>query len=93
MRVVPTDVIVDEMGSAYETGDLYQIGMPAWCLSTVFALWTSYERPGKMMIYPAKTDEWAVVELRDTRLAASIVESIGEARLHKEYKTVKHVTL
>ena len=54
----------------YETDDLFQIGMPAWCLSTVFALWTSYERPGKIIIYPAKTDEWAVVELRDTRLAA-----------------------
>ena len=33
-------------GVLYETDDLFQIGMPAWCLSTVFALWCSYERPG-----------------------------------------------
>ena len=76
-------------GVVYETDELFQIGMPAWCLSTVFALWTSYERPGKIIIYPAKTDEWAVVELRDTRLAASIVETIKEAILHKEIKTIR----
>jgi len=77
----------------YETDDLFQIGMPAWCLSTVFALWTSYERPGKIIIYPAKTDEWAVVELRDTRLVSSIVETIKEAILHKEMKPVKTVQI
>lgn len=77
----------------YETGELFQIGVPAWCLSTVFALWTSYERPGKIIIYPAKTDEWAVVELRDTRLAASIVETIKDAMLHKEIQPVKIVQI
>ena len=77
----------------YETEELFQIGMPAWCSSTVIALWTSYERPGKIIIYPAKTDEWAVVELRDTRLASSIVETIKEAVLHKEIKPVKTVQI
>ena len=77
----------------YETEELFQIGMPEWCLSTVFALWTSYERPGKIIIYPAKTDEWAVVELRDTRLAASIVDTIKEAILHKESKPVKTIQI
>lgn len=80
-------------GIVYETEDLYQIGMPAWCLSTAFALWCSYERPGKILVSPAKTDDWAVIELRDTRLAASIVETIKEARLHKEIIPVKHVKI
>lgn len=77
----------------YETDELFQIGMPAWCLSTVFALWTSYERPGTIIIYPAKTDEWAVVELRHTQLAAAIVDTIKEAMLHKEVKPVKTVQI
>lgn len=80
-------------GIVYETVDLYQIGMPAWCLSTAFALWCSYERPGIIVVNPAKTDDWAVIELRDTRLAASIVETIKEARLHKEVIPVKHVKI
>lgn len=80
-------------GIVYETEELFQIGMPAWCLSTVFALWCSYERPGKILVHPAKTDDWAVVELRDTRLAASIVETIKEAILHKEVKPVRNVKI
>ena len=80
-------------GVLYETDDLFQIGMPAWCLSTVFALWCSYERPGIILVNPAKTDDWAVVELRDTRLSASIVDTIKEARLHKEVIPVKHVKI
>ena len=80
-------------GVLYETDDLFQIGMPAWGLSTVFALWCSYERPGIILVNPAKTDDWVVVELRDTRLAASIVDTIKEARLHKEVIPVKHVKI
>ena len=80
-------------GVLYETDDLFQIGMPAWCLSTVFALWCSYERPGIILVNPAKTDDWVVVELRDTRLAASIVDTIKEARLHKEVIPVKPVKI
>lgn len=41
-------------GVLYETDDLFQIGMPAWCLSTVFALWCSYERPGIILVNPCK---------------------------------------
>ena len=45
------------------------------------------------LVNPAKTDDWVVVELRDTRLAASIVDTIKEARLHKEVIPVKHVKI
>lgn len=80
-------------GVVYKTEELFQVGMPAWCLSTAFALWCSYERPGKIVVSPAKTDDWAVIELRDTRLVAAIVEVIKEARLHKEVIPVKTIQI
>lgn len=81
-------------GVVYRTDDLFTIGMPAWCLSTVFALWVSYERPGNIVVSPSlKKDDWAIVEFRDTRLAASIVETIKEAILYKEINPVKMVRL
>lgn len=81
------------MAVVYETDELFQIGMPAWCLSSVFALWTAYGRPCRIVIHPAKTDGWAVVELRDTRLAASIVDTVKESMLHKEIQPVKTIRI
>lgn len=43
--------------------DLYQIGLPVASLSTVLMDWTCFNRPEKLLISPAKKDEWAVVEL------------------------------
>ena len=80
-------------GVVYETCDLYRFGMPVWCLSTVFMLWSSYGRPGKILISEAKTDDWAVVELRDTRLAAAIVDTVKEAQLKKVNQPEKIVKL
>lgn len=77
----------------YKTGKLYQIGMPVERLSTVFMLWSAYERPGKILVYPAKTDDWAVVELRDTRLAADIVETVKEAMVKEVDKPVKMIQI
>lgn len=45
--------------------DLYQIGLPVASLSTVLMNWTCFNRPEKLLISPAKKDEWAVVELRN----------------------------
>lgn len=72
---------------------LYQIGMPVEYLSTAFMLWTSYERPCKIMISPAKTDEWAVIELRHKELAATIVETVKESRVSIVKEQVKIIKL
>lgn len=45
--------------------DLYQIGLPVASLSTVLMNWTCFNRPEKLLISPAKKDDWAVVELRN----------------------------
>lgn len=73
--------------------ELYQIGMPAEYLSTAFMLWTSYERPCKMVVSPAKTNEWAVVELRHTKLAAEIVETVKECMVNIVKQRVKVIEL
>ena len=73
--------------------ELYQIGMPVECLSTAFMLWTSYERPCKMVVNPAKTDEWAVVELRHTKLAADIAETVKDSRVKIVNQRVKVIEL
>lgn len=73
-------------------GDLYQIGVPVERLSTVFLLWDSYERPCKLLISPAKTEGMAVVEFRHTLLAAEIVKTLPESKVHildQPIKTVK----
>lgn len=63
--------------------ELYQIGLPASSLSTVFMLWIAYERPGIIPVYPSKKDkDWAVIELRDKKLSAAIVETVKESRLN-----------
>ena len=38
--------------------DLYQIGLPVASLSTVLMDWTCFNRPEKLLISPAKKDEW-----------------------------------
>lgn len=63
-------------------GELYQIGLPVASLSTVFMYWACYNRPEKLLVSPAKTDEWAVVELRNKELAALIIKDVPEARLN-----------
>lgn len=73
--------------------ELYQIGMPVEYLSTAFMLWTSYERPCKMVVSPAKTDEWAVVELRHTKLAAEIAETVKECMVNIVIQRVKVIEL
>jgi len=74
--------------------DLYQIGMPVERLSSAFMLWTAYERPCVMVVYPAKTEEWAVVELRDTELAAAIIETVRDCRVEiVKNMPVKHVKI
>ena len=54
--------------------DLYQIGLPVASLSTVLMNWTCFNRPEKLLISPAKKDDWAVVELRNPELAAAIIK-------------------
>lgn len=72
---------------------LYQIGMPAECLSTAFMLWTSYERPCKIVVNPAKTEDWAVIELRHTELAADIAETVKESMVKIVEQRVKMIEL
>lgn len=33
------------------------------------------------VLYPAKTEEWAVVEMRDMELAAAIIEMVRDCRV------------
>lgn len=72
---------------------LYQIGMPVEYLSTAFMLWTAYERPCKIVVNPAKTDEWAVIELRNKELAAAIVEAVRESKVSIVKEQVKIIRL
>lgn len=73
--------------------ELYQIGMPAEYLSTAFMLWTSYERPCKIAVSPAKTEDWAVIELRHTELAAAITETVKECMVNIVKQRVKMIEL
>ena len=61
--------------------ELYQIGLPVECLSTVIMLWDSYERPCKLLINPANTEGWAVIELRNTLLASEVTKTIPQSRV------------
>jgi hypothetical protein len=72
---------------------LYQIGMPVEYLSTVFMLWSSYERPCKIVVSPAKTEDWAVIELRDTELTAAITETVKECQVKVVGQDVKIIRL
>ena len=56
--------------------DLYKIGLPVASLSTVLMNWTCFNRPEKLLISPAKKDDWAVVELRNPELAAAIIKAM-----------------
>ncbi len=73
--------------------DLYQIGVPIEGLSTVIALWGTYECPCKLVISPAKTEDMAVVELRDMRLAADIIKNLPDSRVRIVNQAVKTVTI
>ena len=69
--------------------DLYQIGLPVASLSTVLMNWTCFNRPEKLLISPAKKDDWAVVELRNPELAAAIIKDVPEAMVKVVQQPVK----
>ncbi|MEG0949705.1 MAG: hypothetical protein RSF78_10190 [Bacteroidales bacterium] len=72
-----------EMDRKGNSGQLYQIGLPAAKLSTVFMLWVSYERPCKIVVHPSKKqDDWAVIEIRHDIVAAEIISLVTEARVN-----------
>ena len=71
--------------------DLYQIGLPVASLSTVLMNWTCFNRPEKLLISPAKKDDWAVVELRNPELAAAIIKDVPEAMVKVVQQPVKVV--
>lgn len=73
--------------------DLYQIGLPVASLSTVLMDWTCFNRPEKLLISPAKKDEWAVVELRNPELAAAIIKDVPEAMVKVVQQPVKVVQI
>lgn len=62
--------------------DLFRIGLPVASLSTVIMEWTCFNREGILVIHPAKTEDWAVVELRNPQLAAAIIKDVPEALLN-----------
>lgn len=72
---------------------LYQIGIPIENLSSVAMLWASYERPCKFLVSPAKTEDWAVVELRNTELAAEIIKLLPDSKVKIVNEPVKIVKL
>lgn len=73
--------------------DLYQIVLPVASLSTVLMNWTCFNRPEKLLISPAKKDEWAVVELRNPELAAAIIEDVPEVMVKVVQQPVKVVQI
>lgn len=73
--------------------DLYQIGLPVASLSTVLMNWTCFNRPEKLLISPAKKDDWAVVELRNPELAAAIIKDVAEAMVKVVQQPVKVVQI
>lgn len=70
--------------------DLYQIGLPVASLSTVLMNWTCFNRPEKLLISPAKKDDWAVVELRNPELAAAIIKDVPEAMVKVVHHNLSH---
>ena len=73
--------------------ELYQIGLPVASLSTVLMDWTCFNRPEKLLISPAKKDEWAVVELRNPELAAAIIKDVPEAMVKVVQQPVSYTHL
>lgn len=58
--------------------EFYQLGIPIERINTVISLWHSYDRPGKLFIYPAKTAGYDIVEVTDIPLASTIIRQIPE---------------
>ena len=73
--------------------ELFQIGLPVAALSTVLMNWTCFNRPEKLLISPAKKDEWAVVELRNPELSAAIIKDVPEAMVKVVQQPVKVVQI
>ena len=73
--------------------ELFQIGLPVASLSTVLMNWTYFNRPEKLLISPAKKDEWAVVELRNPELSAAIIKDVPEAMVKVVQQPVKVVQI
>lgn len=74
--------------------NLHQIGLPIDRLSNVLLNWTCYEPHRPIFITPSsKTEGWAIVETRDTELAAAILKDVPEARLRELEKPVVQINL
>ena len=73
--------------------ELFQIGLPVASLSTVLMNWTCFNRPEKLLISPAKKDEWAVVELRNPELSAALIKDVPEAMVKVVQQPVKVVQI
>lgn len=74
-------------------GELYQIGLPVASLSTVLMNWTCFNRPEKLLISPARKDDWAAVELRNPELAAALIGDVPEAMVKVVQQPVKVVQI
>ena len=73
--------------------DLYQIGLPVASLSTVLMNWTCFDRPEKLLVSPARKEDWAVVELRNPELVAAILKDVPEAMVKIVRQPVKVVRI
>lgn len=71
--------------SDIKTFELYQIGVDVSCMGNVAMNWYNEEPRQKMIITPSVKDKSIVViETRDPKLAAAIIEDIRGARVHIE---------
>lgn len=69
--------------------NLHQLGLPIERLSSVLLNWTCFEPRRQMLISAStKTEGWAIVETRDSQLAAAILKDVPEARLRELEKPV-----
>lgn len=74
--------------------NLHQLGLPIERLSSVLLNWTCFEPRRQMLISAsAKTEGWAIVETRDSQLAAAILKDVPEARLRELEKPVVTIAL
>ena len=81
--------------------NLHQLGLPIERLSSVLLNWTCFEPRRQMLIslrgstdkHLTKTEGWAIVETRDSQLAAAILRDVPEARLRELEKPVVTIAL
>ena len=63
------------------------------CCTGLRKQFESFNRPEKLLISPAKKDDWAVVELRNPELAAAIIKDVPEAMVKVVQQPVKVVQI